>query len=435
MEYIIQNIELIDIRSPHNRKRISLRIQSGIIQEISDENIPVQASDSTVQFISGDHLKLSVGWFDMRSLFPDPGFEYKETLTTGSQAAMQGGFTGVALLPNCNPVIQNKNSIAYLEAHNAQSLVHLYPIAAASLDTQGEIPTEMIDLHEAGAIAFSDGKNPIQHSDVLLRSLQYLQIFDGLLINRPEDERLSLRGVMNEGINSTLLGLKGRPKLAEEMMIQRDIRLLKYAGGRLHFSLISGAQSVDLIREAKAEGLAITCDVAAHQLVFDDSVLHHLDSDYKVNPPFRTREDVEALWQGLEDGTIDVIVSDHQPQDTESKNVEFDLAEFGLIGLETLFPVVHTYSQRRANFSLEQLVDKITYQPREILKIQQPTIQEGSPANLTLFDSNISWEFGYKDIGSKSKNTPFINHTFQGKAIATFNKNKFYQHQHESKNN
>ena len=421
MDYLIENAEIIHPGSELNRKRMHILIQNGIISRISHQVIEGISSEELCK-INADNLQLSPGWFDMRASFKDPGFEYKETLTSGCRAAMAGGFTEVAILPNTQPVIQSKNEIAYVQRHNLHHLVELHTIAAVSIDTLGKDLTEMIDLHTAGAIAFSDGEKPVWHSDILVKTLMYLQKFDGLLINFPEDKFLTQFGQMNEGMNSTILGLRGMPKLAEEMMIRRDLDFLEYAGGKIHFSMISSAKSVFLIREAKNKGLKVTCDIAAHQLAFDDSALEGFDTNLKVNPPFRSPEDIEALWAGLKDGTIDAIVSDHNPQDEESKNLEFDLAEFGIIGLETAFSVINTFGKDK--LSLEQIINKIAIKPRETLKIPVPNIKEGESANLTLFDAHTEWSFTEKDIRSQSKNTPFIGQNFKGKAMAVFHQKR-----------
>jgi dihydroorotase len=298
-------------------------------------------------------------------------------------------------------------------------------MASLTKNCEGKDFTEMIDLHEAGAVAFTDGEFPVQNPDIFLKSLQYLTQFGGLLINHPEDTHLTHFGQMHDGTVSTYLGMKGMPQMAEEIMIMRDMKLLEYVmqtpfaqevtdKSLLHFSCISSEQSVNLIRMGKDMGLPITCDVAAHQLCFTENDLIDFDSNLKVNPPFRTQADVEALWEGLADGTIDVIVSDHNPQDEESKKLEFDMAEFGVIGLETVFSVINTYNKELA---LEDLIEKITTNPRTILRVASPVISEGEKANLTVFSSSQSWVYEEKNIVSKSKNSPFIGKTLKGKVI------------------
>lgn len=428
MAYLIQNAEIIAPNSSLNRQKSNILIEKGLITQITPANEIIKAPKET-QIIEAEGLKLSIGWFDMRASFKDPGFEHKETLQTGSKAAMFGGFTEVALLPNTHPIVQTKNEIAYIQRFSDTQLVKLHPIAAVTIDAKGTDLTEMIDLHTAGAVAFSDGEKPIQNADILMKTLQYLQKMNALLINKPEDLQLTQFGVMNESINSVMLGLRGMPNLAEEMMIQRDLSLLEYVGGKIHFAGVSSAKSIKLIRKAKQKGLKVSCDIVAHQIAFDDSAMASFDSFLKVNPPFRSEEDIEAIWEGLEDGTIDVIVSDHNPQDEESKNLEFDLAEFGAIGLETAFAVMNTYNKSwkiKHLLTLEQLIEKFAYSPRQLLNLEIPQIKVGEPANLTLFDTEIDWTFEASHIQSKSKNSPFIGQAFKGKAVAVFNQGWTY---------
>lgn len=413
---LIRSARIIDEASPYNGEVVNVLIdEGGKIASIGKEE------PSADKVIKAAGMILSTGWFDMRASFGDPGFEYKEDIDSGSEAAASGGFTGVALLPNNKPVTQTKNDISYLRSKNVGALTEIFPIGAVSVDTKGEELTEMIDLHHAGAVAFSDGIQPIWHTDILLKSLQYLQKFDGLLINRPEDIRLNLFGVMHEGVNSTVLGMKGLPALSEELIVQRDIKLLEYAGGRLHFSNISSEEGLNLIRAGKKKGLQISCDIAAYQLSFDDSALKEFDTNYKVNPPFRERKDNDALIKGLQDKSIDVIVSSHLPQDEESKKLEFDLAEFGIISLQT---VAHNIAELASDVDMDLLIKAITTTPRKLLHLPIPVIKEGEAANLTLFAPDMEWTFDKRNNRSRSKNTPFWQQVLKGKAVAVFNKGR-----------
>lgn len=275
----------------------------------------------------------------------------------------------------------------------------------------------MIDLHEAGAVAFTDGMKPIWHTDILLKSLQYLQKFDGLLIDHPEDIWLNLFGQMHEGINSTLLGLKGMPRIAEDIAVGRNLELLAYAGGRLHFSRISSGKAIDMIRAARKK-LNITCDIAIYQPLLDDSLLSDFGTNYKVNPPLREKQDNDALLKALKDGTIDVICSGHTPHEEESKSLEFDLAEFGMINLQTFAAHLATLSTLVDN---DILIEKITTNPRKLLGLEIPAIDVDAKANLTLFDPARTWTFDEKTNFSKSKNSPWLNIEVKGKAVAVFN--------------
>ncbi|GAB3991027.1 dihydroorotase [Spirosoma daeguense] len=445
MQFLIRSARVIDPASPFDGERVDLLIDNGLIRQIG-QNLE---SDSNTQVIEANDLHVSPGWVDLRVTAQDPGYEHKEDLNTVCRAAVAGGFTDIAVLPNTSPVIDTKGTLGYVQRMAEGHPVRVHVVAAVTKKADGEDFTDMLDLHHAGAIAFSDGHHPIQNPDLLLKTLQYLQPINGLLMNRAEELLLTRFGQMHEGVQSTLLGLKGIPALAEELMIERDLRLLEYVVGAavapgkdrseqnvstsgyyvfsengepsaLHFSTISTARSVDLIRKAKATGLPVSCDVAAHQLVFDDTSLAGFDTNLKVNPPFRSSEDVAALWAGLADGTIDAIVSDHTPQDAESKNVEFDVADFGVIGLETVFAAIMTHNRQ---LPLTKLVDKLAIRPRHILRLPPISIAEGQPASLTLFDPTRSWT--YTKTASKSKNSPFFGQTFAGRVIGTLYRGQF----------
>jgi dihydroorotase len=418
MKIIIKSAQIIDSHSPLNGKTQSFLIENGIITAIADE-----ISETADLIFEYPNLKIAAGWLDMRVSAKDPGMEYQEDLISVKKAAAAGGFTEIAVLPNTHPVIQTKESISYQQHKGNNSPVKIHPVAAVTLDTQGIDLTEMIDLHHAGAVAFSDGEHSLQNADMVLKVLQYLQPLNALFINRPEDMLLSKFGAMNEGFNSTMLGMKGIPDIAEVMMLMRDLKILAYTGGKIHFSCISTAESVSLIREAKKQGLHVSCDIAAHQIAFDDGSLVDFDTNFKVNPPFRSQEDIIALWEGLADGTIDVIVSDHNPLDEESKKLEFDRAGFGIIGLETAFAVINTHNKI---LTLPQLMEKFTYNPRKILNLPPVIIETNQLANLTLFDAEAEFIFTEKHIFSKSKNTPFLGKTLKGKVLAVMNQGIFF---------
>lgn len=416
-DILLKSVKIIDKNSPFHLQLKNVSLKDGVITSVANTDENTEAT----QVIHYEGACLSVGWFDMRAVVPAMGLEYKEDIDSACNAAMRGGFTEIATLPVSQPAIQTKEAVHFILKHSSSKLSSLYPIAAVSTDTKGEEMTEMLDLHTAGAVAFSDGILPTTNTSLIIKTLQYLSQFDGLFINMPDEKNLSKQGMMHEGLSSTLLGMKGLPALAEEMGIIRDLKLLGYAGGKIHFSGISCAESVQLIREAKKQGLPVTADIAAHQLAFTDEDLKDFDTNLKVKPPFRTQKDILALIEGLSDDTIDVIVSDHQPQDEESKCLEFDQAEFGIIGLETAFAVANTFGKA---IPLEKLIEKMTTSPRKILKINQPQITIGTVANLTLFSPSVSWEYKTKDICSKSKNSPFVGSTLEGKVLGVFNKGK-----------
>ena len=415
MEILIKSVEIIDRPSELHNKRRNILIKNGVITEITARSI------SAAKVIDARNLKLSIGWCDMRSHFCDPGLEVKEDLMTGRLAAAHGGFTDVLVQPNTSPVIASKNEISYLRSENQNSLTQVHVIGAVTKDTKGLELTEMIDLHHAGAVAFSDGIEPLWHTNVFGKALQYLQKFDGLLINRAEDKMLSAFGHMNEGLQSTILGIPGIPELSEELMVARDLALLEYYGGRLHFANVSSEVSLAMIKAAKKRGLKVTCDVAAHQLLLDDSQLSNFDTNYKVNPPLRGPKTIKALINGLKDGTIDVLVSDHRPEDEEGKKLEFDLAAFGMLGIQDMASMLQEISKQ---VDIDVLIEKITYEPRRLLGLEMPAIRKGQRAALTLFDPSKKWFFDENSNQSKSRNSPNFGKELTGKAVAIFNNGK-----------
>jgi dihydroorotase len=415
MNILLKGIKVIDPASSFHEQLTNLYLENGRITYIGS------ADRSSDQVIEAEGLCISGGWLDMRCWIGDPGFEHKEDLTSAARAAARGGFTELVCMPDLQPVMQTKNAIGYLQQQSQNLPVTFYAAGAITADLQGKDLTEMIDLSRAGAVAFTDGDATVQQGDVLVKALHYVQFFNGLLIQRPQDKYLSQLGLIHEGQVSTRLGIKGIPALAEEVIISRDLQLLAYAGGKLHFSLLSSAGSVAQIREAKARGLAVSCDVASYQVAFTDEEMAEFDTNFKVNPPFRSQADKEALIIGLQDGTIDVLVSAHKPQDTESKMLEFDLAEFGIINLETAYAVANTYLN--GQLSTAQIVSKFTESPRKILNLPLPKIQEGETANLTLFNPTKQWMPQANTSVSKSDNCPFYGQTLQGQVYGIIHKN------------
>lgn len=416
MKILIQGAEIIDSATPHHRKEKNVLIQNGRIVAIGDK------SPQADKVINAEGMKLSPGWFDLGTFVGDPGLEYKEDLDSVSKAAASGGFTEIAVLPNTQPAIQTKNEISYISRNNSNQLVELHALAAVTKNCKGEELTEMIDLREAGAVAFTDGLKPIWHTDILLKSLQYLQKFEGVLIDFPEDIHLNMFGQMNEGIQSTMLGLKGMPRIAEEIVVSRNLELLGYAGGKLHLAKLSSAKSVELVRSARKK-LNVTCSITSYQPILDDSLVSGFDTSYKVNPPLREKNDQEALIKALKDGTIDIICSGHVPQDEESKNVEFDLADFGMINLQTFASNLVSLSKW---LDYDVLIEKVTHAPRKLLSLEMPRIEVDEKANLTLLDPDRVWTLDDKTNFSKSKNSPWWNKKITGKVAAVFNNGKYW---------
>lgn len=422
MKVLIKNAYIIDPSSSFHKKTMDVAIIEGLISDINS-NIESANFD---EIISGENICLSIGWVDGGVHYKDPGEEWLENLESLQNSALEGGITTVIGFPNTHPTVQSKESLSYFKNFSKYNLVQFLNLGAITKNCEGKDFTDMMDLHYSGAVGFSDGKSPIQSSDILLKTLQYLEPLGTLLVNKSEDKYLSMFGQMHEGITSTMLGLKGIPSAAEEIMIMRDLKLLEYSGIKsdkplLHFSTISTEESVNLIREAKKKGLPVSCDIAAHQLAFTDESLLDFDTDLKVFPPFRSTGDIEALKAGLKDGTIDMIVSDHNPLDAEHKNVEFDIADFGVIGTQTLFSVVNTYS----DLDLETIIDKIATNPRKLFGLESLSIESGKMANLTVFQSDTEFEFLEVSIKSASKNSPFKGKVLKGKALAVFNNGNY----------
>jgi dihydroorotase len=415
MKILLQAPEIIDSNSPFHQKVKNVLISNGRIAEIGDKNY---SADRTIK---AEGMKLTIGWLDLGTSIGDPGLEHKEDLDSAAKAAAAGGFTEIAVLPNTVPSIQSKNEVSYVTGGNNNRLVQIHALASVTKNNKGEELTEMIDLHEAGAVAFTDGLKPVWHTDIFLKSLQYLQKFDGLLIDHPEDIWLNLFGQMHEGINSTKLGLKGMPRIAEDIVVGKNLELLAYAGGRLHFSKISSAKAIEMLRQAKKK-LAVTCDIAAYQPLLDDSNLMDFDTNYKVNPPLREKADADALLKALKDGTIDVLCTGHTPHEDESKSLEFDLAEAGMINLQTFAANLVMLSK---SVDWNVLMEKVTVNPRRILKMDIPKIDVDEKANLTLFDPNHLWTFNEKTNLSKSKNSPWLGKEVTGKALAVFNNGRY----------
>ncbi len=415
MKILIQSARIVSKGSPFHLKTRNVLLNNGRIAEIGDKNY------SADKVIDATGMILSPGWVDIGASVGDPGHEQREDLQSLAKAAAAGGFTEVAVLPNTQPAVQTKNEISYLTANNDNRLVQIHALAAVTKNCKGEELTEMIDLHHAGAVAFTDGLKPVWHTDIFLKSLQYLQKFEGLLIDHPEDNWLNLFGQMHEGAQSTMLGLKGMPRIAEEVAISKNLELLTYAGGRLHLSKLSTAKSIELVRAAKKKGLQLTCDVAAYQPLLSDTLLVDFDTNYKVNPPLREKTDQDALLKGLKDGTIDVLVSNHTPHDDESKFLEFDQAEFGLINLQTFASQLASLAEE---MELADLIEKVTDAPRRLLKLQPVVIDVDTRANLTLFDPNSEWTFSADFNLSKSKNSPWLGKKLKGRAVAVFNNSK-----------
>src|SRR5665213_1830994 len=418
MNLLIKSATIIDPNSPFNQQTADLLLEKGILTRIAPD------IETDAEVFEADGKFVSAGFFDLNCNIGQLGRDTKEDLYTGTKAAAAGVFTGIALMPNTVPPVHSKAEIEYLLNRAQKNLVDVYPLGAISHKREGKDLAEMYDMYLSGARAFTDGNRPVQDVGLMERALVYAQGFDALVSSYPEDTASAGKAKINEGEISTLLGMKGIPSLAEELMIARDLYLAEYTVSKIHFTTISTTRSVELIREAKRRGIEVTCDVAAHHLVLTDETLTGFDSLYKVKPPLRTQDDVEALIEGLKDGTIDAIVSQHTPHEIEFKDVEFEVAEYGMIGLQTAFPL-----SLKAGLEIDMVIQKLAICPREILNIEASVITEGQPANLVVFDPRAEWEYNSKNNRSKSANSPFMGQQLTGKILLTCNNNYLYKFQ------
>lgn len=418
MNILIKQARIVDPQSPHNGQILDVFIENGLISAIGSN-----LSNKADQEISRPDLHLSPGWMDIFAHFGDPGYEFKETLETGAAAAAAGGYTDVMVIPNTNPVTQTKAGVEYIIQKSRNLPVTIHPIGAITKNTEGKELAEMYDMKNSGAVAFSDGLHPVQQSGLLVKALQYTRAFDGVIIQVPDDKSINPHGLINEGIVSTRLGLPGKPAMAEELVVARDIKLARYAESRIHFTGISTKKSLEYVQRGKASGNTISCSVTPHHLWFSDEDLAQYNTHLKVNPPLRTPADRQALQQAVRSGMVDTIASHHLPHETDSKVLEFESAKDGMIALETAYAVINTALQ---GVTQEQWVQLLSINPRKLFGLDPVSIQEGSPAVITLFEPNLKWTFEKSHTASRSFNSPFYGTTFTGKPTGIINGNKVH---------
>jgi len=359
------------------------------------------------------------GLIDMHTHLREPGFEYKETVRTGSLAAAAGGFTSIACMPNTDPVNDNRSVTEFiLRKARECGVVNVYPVAAVSKSSEGAVITEFADLRDAGAVAFSDDGKPVMNSGLMRRALEYAHSLGVPVISHCEDTDLAAGGAANEGIVATRLGLRGIPNIAEDLMVGRDIAIAEYTGTAVHIAHVSTAGAVNLIREAKKRGVRVTAEATPHHFTLTDEALRDYDTNAKVNPPLRTLADVSAVREGLKDGALDVIASDHAPHSTLEKDVEFDYAASGMIGLETSLSLSLRLVQEGV-FTLDQLVGKMSTNPAMVLRIPKGTLKVGADADVTVIDPDEEWTVDAAALQSRSRNTPFNGWRLRGKVVFT----------------
>lgn len=419
MKVLIQKAQINDPGSSHNGKRADILIESGFIKDIQP-----QISAPADKVISGNDLQVSPGWVDPFAHFADPGQEFKETLETGAAAAAAGGFTDVFVIPNTQPVIDSKAQVEYIRHKSFHLPVNIYPIGAVSKHAEGKDLAEMYDMRNSGAIAFSDGLNPVQSAGVLVKALQYVKTFEGVIIQIPDDKSVGSHGLMHEGVVSAQMGLNGKPVLAEELLVARDIKLARYAGSKLHFTGVTSPKSLEYILRAKEAGLQVTCSITPYHLFFTDADIRQYDTNLKVYPPLRPLSMVEALRKAVENGTVDCIATHHLPHETDSKVVEFETAAFGMIGLETCYAAIKT---SLPGISESRMVELMSLNARKIFGLETPVIKKDAPAVVTIYQPSEQIMVKESFFRSRSRNSAFVGKQLKGKVKGIINGEKVFE--------
>ena len=417
MKLLLKSVKILDDASPWNGQVHDLYVCEGRIEAVDG------SVDKGAVIIEGTGLCVSPGWMDLRAHFCDPGEEYKEDIVSGVQAALAGGFTDVALMPNTKPVLQDKSQLDYVQACAKGLGVTLHVFAALTRDLAGKQLNDLYELHQAGACGFTQGDLSLEDAHVLTQALRYVAPFGGLIVNVAADASLSALGYMHEGLTSTQLGLPSIPTHAETLALQRDLTVLQYTQGRLHAALLSSAAGVALIAAAKKNQLAISCDTAWHQLLFDDTVLQNFDTQYKVLPPYRSKADRLALCAAVADGCIDAIVSNHYPQETDAKMTSFAQAAYGVIALEVALPMLLSI---QGDLPLTASLRALYRGPREVLGIPVPRVALGEAAILTVFDTEQTWTWDKSNCQSRSLNSPWFGKRLQGRVRAVINQDHIF---------
>jgi len=414
MNLLIKSATILDQSSPYHNKTKDILIENGVITKIDN----AIANINKIKEISNDNLHVSQGWFDSSVSFGEPGFEERGTIANGLKTAALSGFTNIAINPNTNPVIDNSTTISFIKNTAFQNAVNIHPIGALTKGSKGDYLAELHDMQQAGAVAFGDYQHGIENPNMLKIALQYAHSFNGLVLSYPQENKIAGKGIVNEEEAATKVGLKGIPNLAEELQVSRDLFLLEYTEGKLHIPTISTAKSVDLIRDAKAKGQDVTCSVSILNLLLSDGVIADFDTNFKVLPPLRTATDRKDLLEGVQDGTIDFVTSNHTPIDIEHKKIEFDHAMFGSIGLESLFGALNSILET------EKVIELLTKNKKRF-GIESTRIKVGEIACLSLFSPDITYQFSLENIISTAKNASLLGSTLKGQAIGIVNNNQF----------
>jgi dihydroorotase len=418
MTILIRQVLIAEADSPYNRKPTDILIEDGIVRSVKN-NI----TDKADRIVEAEGLCISSGWIDCFASVPDPGFEFKETIESASAAAAAGGFTTVFTLPNNNPVTDSKGTVEYILKRSHALPVQFFPLGAVSKRLEGKELAEMYDMQSSGAVAFSDGTQTVASAGLLLKALQYVKSFDGTVIQLPYDKSIAPNGLMHEGIESTQLGMQGSPALAEELIIHRDLELLAYTNSRLHITGVTTQRSLELISNAKQKGLNVTCSVTPFHLLFCDEDLREYNSNLKMYPPLRSRKEMTALREAVKNGTVDFIATHHQPQDTDSKQCEFEYAKPGMISLQTAF---HMLLIALPELSEQRIAELLSLNAAKAFKLPVSVIKEGACAQFTLFSKSGSTPFRKENNRSRSANSLMLGEELPGRIIGTFNKGQLY---------
>lgn len=427
MQVKINKVKVTDPRSALHDQIVDLVIEDGIIKSVKAAK---SASAKAATVISneeeelwkgkpGEILCVSPGWVDVFADYRQPGYEAKETIVTGLNAAAAGGFTDVLLAPNTLPTVSDRTAVESINHKASGNVVTVYPTGAVSKKIEGKELAEMLDMRAAGAIAFTDGWKPVQNAGLLLKALEYVKSFDGTIVQLPIDTDLAAGGLMNEGINSTMLGMAGIPAIAETLAVHRYIELVRYTGSKMHITGISTAQSAEMIRTAKAEGLPVTCSVTPYHLALTDDMLTSYDSAFKVSPPLRTEADRMALIDALADGTIDCIASHHRPHEWDAKVKEFEYAGDGMAIQESAWQLM--WDAVNEYISAERMVEIMSLSARDIFGLGDATIEKGSNASLTLFSTEGTSAVTKNNKQTLAYNQPFIDKQLAGRVAGIFN--------------
>lgn len=409
MSILIKNATISDARSSWNGKQADIYIRKGVIAEIG-KNLDKKAD----RVIESPNLQVGPGWVDVFADYCDPGYEYKESIQSGLDAAAAGGFTDVFVLPNTHPAIATKSTLEYVQNKASGHFVNIHVLGATSKNIEGKELAEMMDMYHAGAIAFTDGWHPIQNAGLMQKALEYVKAFDGIVVQLPINTSLSAGGLMNEGETSVRLGMSGIPNVAESLIVHRDIELVRYTNSRIHFTGVTTAESLALIKAAKKDGLQVTCSVTPFHLLYTESELKTYNSIFKVEPPLRTEAERKILVKALMDGTIDCIATHHRPQDWDAKVKEFEYAQPGMISQETCLAML---MEAAPKLDAQMLSNLLSNNPRKIFGLPEVSIEVGAEARISIFDLTANWTYTKANKKSQGINSPLFDKVLTGKTF------------------